>query len=61
MVSKIGAGCGPFTANTMAAVTTSVHSVLLDGVGHYAAMEAPEPVAQAISRSSSGGLNCDSA
>jgi pimeloyl-ACP methyl ester carboxylesterase len=32
----------------MAAVTTSVHSVLLDGVGHYAAMEAPEPVAQAM-------------
>jgi pimeloyl-ACP methyl ester carboxylesterase len=47
-VLTIGAGGGPFTANTMAAVTTSVHSVLLDGVGHYAAMEAPEPVAQAM-------------
>jgi pimeloyl-ACP methyl ester carboxylesterase len=47
-VLTIGAGGGPFTGNTMAAVATAVHSVLLDGVGHYAAMEAPEPVAQAM-------------
>ena len=47
-VLAIGAGSGPFTANTMCAVATEVHSVLLDGVGHYAAMEAPESVAQAM-------------
>jgi pimeloyl-ACP methyl ester carboxylesterase len=32
----------------MAAVATTVRSVLLDGVGHYAAMEAPKLIAQAI-------------
>jgi hypothetical protein len=32
----------------MAAVATAVHSVLLGGVGHYAAMEAPESVAKAM-------------
>ena len=47
-VLAIGAGGGPFTANTMSAVATSVHSVLLDDVGHFAAMEAPEWVAQAM-------------
>ncbi len=47
-VLTIGAGGGTFTANTMAAAATEVHSVLLDGVGHYAAMEAPESVAQAM-------------
>ncbi len=47
-VLAIGAGGGPLTANNMTAVATTVHSVLLDGVGHYAAMEAPEPVAQAM-------------
>ena len=47
-VLTIGAGGGTFTANTMAAAATTVHSVLLDGVGHYAAMEAPELIAQAI-------------
>ena len=47
-VLTIGAGGGTFTANTMAAVATTVRSVLLDGVGHYAAMEAPKLIAQAI-------------
>ncbi len=47
-VLAIGAGGGPFTANTMTAVASAVHSVLLEGVGHYAAMEAPEPVARAM-------------
>ena len=48
-VLAIGAGGGPFTVNTMDAVTTGgIRSVLLDGVGHYAAMEAPERVAQAL-------------
>ena len=47
-VLAIGAGGGPFTANTMTAVATSVQSVLLEGVGHYAAMEAPERIALAM-------------
>ena len=47
-VLAIGAGGGSFTADTMKAVATTVQSVLLDGVGHYAAMEAPDAVAQAI-------------
>lgn len=47
-VLAIGAGGGLLTADTMAAAATTVHSVLLDGVGHYAAMEAPEAVAQAM-------------
>lgn len=47
-VLAIGAGGGSFTESTMKAVATEVHSVLLDGVGHYAAMEAPESVAKAM-------------
>ncbi len=47
-VLAIGAGSGPFAANTMTAVATTIHSVLLDGVGHYAAMEAPELLAHAM-------------
>lgn len=47
-VLTIGAGGGPFTANTMTAVATAVHSVILNEVGHYAAMEAPELVARAM-------------
>ena len=42
-VLAVGAGGGPFTAGTMSKVTsTDISSVLLDGVGHYAAMEAPK-------------------
>jgi pimeloyl-ACP methyl ester carboxylesterase len=48
-VLAIGAGGGAFTAQTMtAAVGAEVQSVQLDGVGHYAALEAPEQVAAAI-------------
>jgi pimeloyl-ACP methyl ester carboxylesterase len=48
-VLAIGAGGGAFTATTMAAaVGPQVRSVQLDGVGHYAAMDAPEKVAAAI-------------
>ncbi|WP_217165946.1 alpha/beta fold hydrolase [Streptomyces sp. AC512_CC834] len=49
-VLAVGAGGGPFTANTMsqAAAATDVRSVSLDGVGHYAAMEAPTELATAI-------------
>jgi len=48
-VLAIGAGGGPFTAETLGQVTVGeVASVQLDGVGHYAAQEAPEDVAAAI-------------
>lgn len=48
-VLAVGAGAGPFTPATMAqATSTEVTSVLLDGVGHYVAMEAPEDLAKAI-------------
>jgi pimeloyl-ACP methyl ester carboxylesterase len=42
-VLAVGAGGGPFTSGTMSQVTsTDISAVSLDGVGHYAAMEAPE-------------------
>ena len=48
-VLAIGAGGGPFTADTMArAASADVTAVTLDGVGHYAAMEAPERLAEAL-------------
>lgn len=49
-VLTIGAGGGSFTADTMSntAAPAQIRSVLLDGVGHYAAMEAPDALAGAI-------------
>jgi pimeloyl-ACP methyl ester carboxylesterase len=48
-VLAIGARGGPFTADTMyQAASTHVRAVRLDGVGHYAAMEAPEELAKAV-------------
>jgi pimeloyl-ACP methyl ester carboxylesterase len=48
-VLAVGAGVGRFTIETMTKVSaTEVKSVLLDGVGHYAAMEAPDRLATAI-------------
>ena len=48
-VLAVGAGGGAFTRATMEAVTAnSVQSVLLQGVGHYAAMEAPHELSQAL-------------
>jgi pimeloyl-ACP methyl ester carboxylesterase len=48
-VLAIGARAGQFTFNTMSqAARGDVRSVLLEGVGHYAAMEAPERVADAV-------------
>jgi pimeloyl-ACP methyl ester carboxylesterase len=45
----VGAGGGPFTAATMSqAAPGNVSSVSLDGVGHYAAMEAPDELAKAL-------------
>jgi pimeloyl-ACP methyl ester carboxylesterase len=48
-VLAVGAGGGPFTARTMSqAASAGISSVRLDGVGHYAAMEAPEELAKAV-------------
>ncbi len=48
-VLAVGAGGGPFTAGTMSqAASSGISSVQLDGVGHYAAMEAPEELAKAV-------------
>jgi pimeloyl-ACP methyl ester carboxylesterase len=48
-VLAVGAGGGPFTAATMTPVTSGeVRSVLLERVGHYPAMDAPEELAQAL-------------
>ena len=45
----VGAGAGPFTSGTMSqAVRGEVSSVSLDGVGHYAAMEAPDELAKTL-------------
>ncbi len=47
-VLAIGARAAAFSERTMRAVSTTVQSVTLGGVGHYAAMEAPERVAEAM-------------
>ena len=48
-ILAVGAGAGPFTAGTMSqAAPGELTSVSLDGVGHYAAMEAPDELAKAI-------------
>jgi pimeloyl-ACP methyl ester carboxylesterase len=48
-VQAIGAGGGQFTLATWSQVTMGdVTSVQLDGVGHYAALEAPDQVADAL-------------
>jgi pimeloyl-ACP methyl ester carboxylesterase len=48
-VLAVGAGGGPFTASTMSQATPGeISSVSLDGVGHYAAMEAPDELAKAL-------------
>ncbi len=48
-VLAIGAGGGKFTFATMSQVSSDpVRSVTLEGIGHYAALEAPEKVAHAL-------------
>jgi len=48
-VLTVGAGGRGFThASVSKAVASEVQSVLLDGVGHYAALEAPERLAEAL-------------
>ena len=48
-VLAVGAGGGAFTADTMAQVSAGdITSVQLEGVGHYAAQEAPERLSATI-------------
>ncbi|MFE7508984.1 alpha/beta fold hydrolase [Promicromonospora sp. NPDC057488] len=48
-VLAVGSSGGPFTATTMSQVTAGeVRSVLLDGVGHHVALEAPGALSEAI-------------
>jgi pimeloyl-ACP methyl ester carboxylesterase len=48
-VLTVDAANGPFTAATFTQVTAGdIQSVQLDGVGHYAAMEAPHELAEAL-------------
>jgi pimeloyl-ACP methyl ester carboxylesterase len=48
-VLAVGARAGAFTASTMSqAASAEVSSVSLGGVGHYAAMEAPDELAKAL-------------
>jgi pimeloyl-ACP methyl ester carboxylesterase len=48
-VLAVGAGGGDFTAATLSRATPGdVRSVRLDGVGHYAAMEAPNELAAVV-------------
>jgi pimeloyl-ACP methyl ester carboxylesterase len=48
-VLAVGAGGGPFTFDTVSQVSSGeVRSVSLDGVGHYAALEAPDKLADTL-------------
>lgn len=47
-VLAVGGGGGEFTHATMSQAADSVESVVLDGVGHYVALEAPERLAAAM-------------
>ncbi len=49
-VLAVGAGGGPFTAATMSRAVSggNIRPVLLEGVGHYVAMEAPEKLTKII-------------
>jgi pimeloyl-ACP methyl ester carboxylesterase len=48
-VLTVGAGGGDFTKATMSQVASgTLHSVRLDGVGHYVAMEAPDRLSSAL-------------
>ena len=44
----VGGGSGEFTAATLRHVARDVTAVSLDGIGHYAAMEAPQQLADAL-------------
>jgi pimeloyl-ACP methyl ester carboxylesterase len=47
-VLAVGGGSGEFTPATLRQVAQDVTAVSLDGIGHYAAMEAPDRLADAL-------------
>jgi pimeloyl-ACP methyl ester carboxylesterase len=47
-VLAVGAGTGPFTYGTMAQVAQNVTEANLDGIGHLAAIEDPDALAQTL-------------
>ena len=47
-VLAVGGGSGDFTPATLRQVATDVTPVVLDGIGHYVAMEAPDRLAAAM-------------
>lgn len=47
-VLAVGGGSGDFTPATLRRVAEDVRSASLDGIGHYAAMEAPERLANTL-------------
>lgn len=47
-VLAVGGFSGEFTATALRQVATDVRSVIVDGVGHYVAMEAPDRLADAL-------------
>jgi pimeloyl-ACP methyl ester carboxylesterase len=47
-VLAVGGGSGEFTSSTIREVATDVTAVSIDGIGHYAAMEAPDRLAEAL-------------
>jgi pimeloyl-ACP methyl ester carboxylesterase len=47
-VLAVGAGTGPFTYDTMSRVADTVTEATLTGIGHLAALEAPEALAETL-------------
>jgi pimeloyl-ACP methyl ester carboxylesterase len=47
-VLAVGGGSGAFTSSTFSQVANNVRGVVIDGVGHYVAMEAPERLADEL-------------
>lgn len=47
-VLAVGGGSGDFTPSALRQVATDVTAVSIDGIGHYAAMEAPDRLADAM-------------
>jgi pimeloyl-ACP methyl ester carboxylesterase len=47
-VLTVGGGSGAFTHSTFEQVATNVTPVSIEGIGHYAAMEAPDRLAEAM-------------
>jgi pimeloyl-ACP methyl ester carboxylesterase len=47
-VLAVGGGSGEFTSSTFQQVATDVTPASIDGIGHYAAMEAPDRLSEAM-------------